>query len=251
VSAPTSTKQPDPSARGELRDFLDELRDLLEGTLTDHTVLFGSHASALTRAWARVSARFQVIEYALEGKTESGKSLAREKRAQIDRELEQHGLTGPELALKLEVFRSAVIEYLDEVDQQDEAERYWRTWEVRLRGSDWIDRLLHSRAVRRLANVRDAGRALLKRRLGRALEAGDVALDSLGQALDFIPGVGAAAAGIGEFKDATRVALGEPDDGGTETPTLTGEEPSAPPSPLHRLRRKLRWKRKVGGDDAD
>ena len=92
----------------------------------------------------------------------------------------------------------------------------------------------------------DAGRRLLKRRLGRALEAGDVVIDSIGQALNFIPGVGAAAGGIGEFKDAGRVALGETDDGRTQTATLIGEEPGESASLLGRLRRR----RKVDGDDA-
>ena len=65
------------AARDDLKGFLSELRDLLEGTLTEHTVLFGSHASDLVRAWASVSARFQVIERA---RTEIGSSRAIPRR---------------------------------------------------------------------------------------------------------------------------------------------------------------------------
>jgi hypothetical protein len=155
--------------------------------------LLGAHAGGFATAWTDVRQQFATLR---------AKALPSE-------ELEAHGLTGPSLALKLQLFESSVDDFLEELDQQEDAERYWRAWESRLRGSGWFDRLMHGWVERRREDVKRAGRNLLKGRLAKVLDTADVILDSLGQA---VPVVGAAAGFISEFKDAGLVALGGPEE---------------------------------------
>jgi hypothetical protein len=195
-------------AREDLRQFLGELRDLLHGCLTERSELFGRGEADLGRAWVTVLPRFADVDRALEAKDAKGESLSAARVTRLNRELEEHGLTGEELALKLNLFRRLLVDFLDELVRQDEAEGFWDAWVTRFRGSSWLERFLASRFAQRVQSLRKAGRRMARGSVKLALDAADVVLGSLGQALSFLPGVGAALGGIGEFKDATIVALG-------------------------------------------
>ena len=200
------------AAKTELRRFLADLEDLLEGSLVEYPELFGVNASRLAEVWPEVKAQSEVVKTALVGTGPDGKKLTPEETADLDDRLSQHGLTGDQLALKLAIFRSAAADFLAETAPQAEAEAFWRTWIVRLRGSSLLESALRSSLVRRLERLTKAGRELLSGRLKRALDAANVIVDSLALALSFLPGVGLAAGAFGEFKKAADVALGEPDD---------------------------------------
>lgn len=182
--------------------------------VNEYPSLLGAHASRFAAAWTDVQQQFTTL---------AAEPLPGE-------ELEAHGLTGPSLALKLQLFETSVDDFLDELDQQEDAERYWRSWESRLRGSGWFDRLIHGWVERRREDVKRAGRDLLKGRLAKVLDTADVILDSLGQG---VPVVGVAAGVISEFKDASLAALGGPDeiDRLSRTPDQSYAEPGEGPEP--------------------
>ncbi len=228
-------------ARNDLKAFLGELQDLLAGCITERPELFRRGVDDLGRAWARIEPRFGSVGLALDRKDASGKDLSKARSDKLDRELEQHGLAGEELALKLNLFRRLAADFLDELAAQDEAEEFWSTWVVRLRGSSRFERFLSARLVRRLESLRRAGRRIVRGRLKQALDAANVVLGSLGPALAFLPGVGAAVGGIGEFKDAMEVVLAEPDEAEKPPRPRDAANQSDEPGPaLRRLRFKLR-----------
>lgn len=200
------------AAKAELSRFLIELEDLLEGALEDYPELFGAHSARLQAAWPEAKARSEVVRSALAGQLPDDKKLTAKQSSELDERLTQHGLTGEQLALKLELFRSAAVDFLEELPRQAEAEAFWSTWIVRFRGSSLLERILRSRFARRLKELRAAGRALSRGLLKRPLDIANVVVDSLALALAFLPGVGMAAGAFGEFKKAAELSLGEPDE---------------------------------------
>jgi hypothetical protein len=204
VAVPGKSADVPEKDKSELKDFLTDLETFLGATITDQADLFGIHARAFDEAWPTVSARFEEVRRGIDSTERSRQDLS------VDDELAAHGLRGAELAVKLEVFESALSDFLDEIQAQEDAERYWKTWAVRLRGSGFLGRSLYSRVRDRLRSVQAAGRDLLKGKFGWVVEAADVMLDSL--ALGFLPGVGAATGAISEFKNTAKVALFEADD---------------------------------------
>jgi hypothetical protein len=166
----------------------------------------------LGETWSVTEARFAHLKSVLAGRSGvEKKELSQQRLNRVDRELAAHGLTGVELELKLVLFRGLVNDFLDELAAQEDAERYWAAWIVRFRGSSWWERVVASRLVQRIESLRREGRRVVRGRLKLGLDAGAVVLGSLGQALSFLPGVGAAVGGITELKSALDVSLSEPD----------------------------------------
>jgi hypothetical protein len=221
----------------DLKAFLDALRELLQGCIEERPELLGRSAADLRLAWIEAQPRFQAVSRALERQDAAGRSLSAQRKARLDRELVEHGLTGDELALKLGLFRRLVREFLDELAAQDQAVDYWRTWIVRLRGSSRLERFLASQVVRRVESLLRASPRFARGRLKRVLDAADVVLGSLGQALSFLPGVGAAVGGIAEIKDALKVIVDEPAE--AERPPRGAS--STPNEPQESRLGKLRW----------
>jgi hypothetical protein len=198
-------------AKEQLRLFLDDLRDLLYGCLIERPELLEVEAR-FGESWSATEARFAHVRSVLEGRSGvDEKELTPQRLKKVEDELAAHGLTGAELELKLALFRGLLNDFLDELAAQDDAERYWAAWIVRFRGSSWWERVVASRLVQRIESLRREGRSVVRGRLKLGLDAGALVLGSLGQALSFLPGVGAAVGGIRELKEALDVSLSEPD----------------------------------------
>jgi hypothetical protein len=198
-------------ARRQLSLFLSDLEDLLDTLLRDRPELIGYAHGAMASAWVEVKPRFQVVNRELfrvtYGETADQEESSLPRPAEVDAHLREHGLTGVQLELKLDQYGAAAAALIEELASADEAERYWQQWLGRLRGSraaGWVKR--------RLQAVRAIGRRSLQSKFGRLFRIANNILDSLGDALNFVPGVGAAAKGIKEFKDALEVAVEEPDE---------------------------------------
>jgi hypothetical protein len=180
---------------GMLIGFLDELQGLLDDALERRPHIFDDHVGQFRLAWPEVKAKF---DKAREGLRRSETSAGRDY-------FEQRGLTGHELDLKLELFRSARDDYEKRAQEEDEVERLWTRAVVFTRGFG-VGRLMRGARDRAMAGARWATRGAF----GVALRVADIPLGSLGKALDAVfqnvTGVGmiygAAVEGIKEFKES-------------------------------------------------
>jgi hypothetical protein len=209
-------------ARRDLIEFLNDLRDLFDVLLLERPEWFGFWHASLLEAWtADVKPAVEAARAELERTTPSPSRL---DPAEIDDRLRAHGLTGVQLRLKLDQFRAAARALLDEIVSADEAERYWRTWLARLRGSRparWISS--------RLESVRASNRRIVQSKLGRCLRIANNILESLG---DAVPVVGPVAVkAIKEFKDALGIAA--------EGPEEIAKARKPPPTSIESLRSRF------------
>lgn len=224
-----------------LVEFVGALSETLEVALFERPDLFGSHAGPFHAVWPQIRERFHPIEEPLQGR-HRGKPLTDEERSDLDARLRDHGLTGAELSLKLDIFSSLLLAFLDELERRDTAEEYWKTWAARLERPEPSGGVLRRAAVGRVRGVLAGARRVLKGGLRQVLGAGDMVFESLGDALSFLPGPKAAAAGVKEFKDAADVVLTQPDEAElpprrrVRPPTPQGEQPGVPKSEALRRR---------------
>jgi hypothetical protein len=194
-------------ARTELSDFLDDLERLVDTLLRDRPELIGYAHGAVASAWVEVQPRFDEVRRELGRTTPEPKGPSLPQPTEVEARLREHGLTGAQLELKLHQYGAVAAALIEELAGVDEAERYWHQWLRRLRGSraaGWVKR--------RLETVRAIGRRSLQSTFGRLCRIANNILDSLGDALSFVPGVGAAVKAIQEFKDALEVAVEEPEE---------------------------------------
>jgi hypothetical protein len=194
-------------ARTQLSAFLADLERLIDTLLSDRPELIGYAHGAMASAWAEVQPRFKEVRDELARTTAGPKGSSRPTPNEVDAQLRDHGLTGAQLELKLNQYGAAAAALIEELVGVDEAERYWQQWLRRLRGSraaGWVKR--------RLEAVRAMGRRSLRSTFRRLCRIANNILDSLGDALNVVPGVGAAVKGIQEFKDALEVAVEEPEE---------------------------------------
>lgn len=194
--------------RRRLASFLDALRELLEVSLYQFPELFGQHTAAFQAQWPAVRDRFLTVNNALLPLNE----VPSRDRGRLAKQLEDHGLTDGELTLKLDVFSNSLLMFLDEVDRREDAEVYWKAWAARLEGPEPTGGVLRRAVVRRIRGVLAGTRRVLRGGLRQVLGAADVLLESVGDAVSFLPGPKAAAAGIKEFKEAAEVVLTEPEE---------------------------------------
>lgn len=189
----------EPPGRKELLTFVADLRALVELAL-ERPALWRPYNRLLRRAWPLVSARFQEVYDGV-------------ARAPED-ELRPHGLTGPELALKLEVFYEARDSYGAFVNRVDGRLR------TRLFGNP-IPRVLplayteedlesSDETLRRWAGAIGSGvqrgaKKLAQGKAKAALKIGDAILGSIGLA---VPPVAIAAGAAGEFKGMMEAIAG-------------------------------------------
>lgn len=194
------------AARERLVEFLEEFRELLDGLLHERPDWFGYRHATLVDLWdAEVKALIETVTNELR-RTPPQPAPQDFPPEAVDDALHAHGLTGNQLEVKLAPLHPALAALFDEMDSTDEAEAFWNRWLSRLRGSR-AARLIQSQ----LGRVRSAGRHAVRSKLGRVLRIADKILDSLGEALAFIPGVGSAVSATREFKEALEVVIEEPD----------------------------------------
>jgi hypothetical protein len=186
---------------GMLTAYLNELQTLLDDALERRPHVFDHRVSQLRLAWPDVKTKFDI---AREG-------LARPETANGRVYFEQRGLTGPELDLKLDLFRSARDDYERRAQEEDQVERLWTRAVAFSRGLG-ASRLIRGARDRVMAGARWATRGAF----GVALRVADIPLGSLGKALDAVfqnvTGVGmiygAAVEGIKEFKESAEEVAG-------------------------------------------
>ena len=211
--------------RRRLSQFLNALSDTLELILYQRPDLFGLHGGAFQALWPGVRERFQAVQDALNPDRDQPANLK-----ELPDRLADHGLTGEELSLKLNIFSSLLLAFLDELERREDAEAFWKTWDARLEVPEPTGGVLR-RAIRgRVRAALAATRRILKGGLRQVLGAADVVLDSLGDALSFIPGPKAAAAAIKEFKDAADAVLVEPDEAERPPRRTVWREPKPSPT---------------------
>jgi hypothetical protein len=209
-----------------LSQFLNALRDTLELILYQRPDLFGLHGGAFQALWPGVRERFKAVQ---DDALKPDQQLPTNLKELPDR-LADHGLTGEELTLKLNIFSSLLLAFLDELERREDAEAFWKTWDARLEVPEPTGGVLR-RAIRgRVRAALATTRRIMKGGLRQVLGAADVVLGSLGDALSFIPGPNAAAAAIKEFKDAADAVLVEPDEAERPSRRTVWREPEPSPT---------------------
>lgn len=130
---------PEPPSDSEsyrlLREFLETLRDLLDGVVQEPSgVIPGRHHARMRAAWEEVKPKFQLVIRELGPKIDVGKA----------RRLKEAGLTGAQLQFKLSIFSHAHDSLLDQrrpTDPEPKAprRRFWsRLFDRTLKAADVI-----------------------------------------------------------------------------------------------------------------